>query len=151
MTRIDFYTLEDGSPGDRFLLSCRLCERIRAEGLRILVHCPDPAAARHLDRLLWTFRDESFLPHARVGRDRPSHADLALTPILISDDGRPESEDQVLINLARETPTFFSRFERVCEPVDHDPAVRAAGRERFRWYRERGYPLEHHALRLPTH
>jgi DNA polymerase-3 subunit chi len=147
MTRIDFYTLEDGSPGDRFLLTCRLCERIRAEDLRILIHCPDAGLASHLDRLLWTFRDESFLPHLLVGRGGGPAQDLALTPILISADGQPEGEDQVLINLAPEAPGFFSRFERVCEPVDHDPAVRAAGRERFRWYRERGHPLEHHALR----
>jgi len=42
----------------------------------------------------------------------------------------------------------LSRFERVCEPIDQDPSVRAAGRERFRFYRERGYLLDHHQIRL---
>ena len=147
MTRIDFYTLEPDSPGDRFLLSCRLVERVRAAGLRVLIHCPDPEQARHLDRLLWTFRQESFLPHGIVGQ---TGLDLSLTPVLISRDGTPDSEDQVMIDLALEVPTFFSRFERVCEPVDQDPAVRTAGRERFRYYRDRGYPLEHHQVRLQS-
>jgi DNA polymerase-3 subunit chi len=147
MTRIDFYTLEPDSPGDRFLLACRLVERVRAAGLRVLIHCPDSEQTRHLDRLLWTFRQESFLPHGIVGQ---AGLDLELTPILISRDGTPESEDQVLIDLAPEVPPFFSRFERVCEPVDQDPAVRAAGRERFRFYRDRGYPLEHHQVRLQS-
>ncbi len=147
MTRIDFYTLEPDSPGDRFLLACRLVERVRAAGLRVLIHCPDSEQARHLDRLLWTFRQESFLPHGIVGQ---AGLDLELTPILISHDGTPESEDQVLIDLAPEVPPFFSRFDRVCEPVDQDPTVRAAGRERFRFYRDRGYPLEHHQVRLQS-
>jgi DNA polymerase-3 subunit chi len=150
MTRIDFYTLESDSPGDRLLLACRLCERIRADGLRILVHCPDAGLARHLDRLLWTFRDDSFLPHGIVGPGATT-LDTALTPILISPDGQPDQEDQALINLAPDVPPFFSRFQRVCEPIDQDPATRETGRERFRWYRERGYPLDHHQIRLtPT-
>jgi DNA polymerase-3 subunit chi len=147
MTRIDFYSLEPDSPGDRFLLTCRLAERARAEGLRVLIHCPEGELARHLDRLLWTYRQDSFLPHGLVG-SASSTLDLALTPVLISRDGTPEGEDQVLINLAAEAPPFFSRFERVCEPVDQDPMVRTAGRERFRYYRDRGYPLEHHAIKL---
>ncbi len=146
MTRIDFYSLETGSGGDRFLLTCRLVERIRAADLRILIHCPDPEFARHLDRLLWTFRDDSFLPHGIVGRTDP-----ALTPVLIGHDGSPPTEDQALINLADEVPEFFSRFERVCEPLDHEPTILEAGRRRFRFYQDRGYPLEHHSLRLEDH
>jgi DNA polymerase-3 subunit chi len=147
MTRIDFYSLEPDSPGDRFLLTCRLVERARAEGLRVFIHCPSTEVTRHLDRLLWTYRQDSFLPHGVVGSPSPN-LDLALTPILISSDGTPEHEDQVLINLATEAPPFFSRFERVCEPIDEDPTVKAAGRERFRYYRDRGYPLAHHRIRL---
>jgi DNA polymerase III subunit chi len=143
MTRIDFYTLEPDSSGDRFILTCRLVERIRATEARILIHCPDPEQARHLDRLLWTFSEDSFLPHGLVGK-----IDHDLTPVLISGDGTPENEDQVLVNLAADVPLFFGRFERLCEPIDHDPAIRLAGRERFRYYRDRGYPLEHHPIRL---
>lgn len=143
MNRIDFYSLEPESDGDRFILTCRLAERIRSTGARILIHCPDETQARHLDRLLWTFRDESFLAHGRVGATDPE-----LTPILISGDGSPASERQVLINLAPQIPPFFERFERVCEPIDHDPAVKHAGRERFRAYREHGCALEHHPIRL---
>lgn len=147
MTQIDFYTLEPDSPGDRFQLVCRLVERARGADMRVLIHCPDPSQAQHLDRLLWTFRQESFLPHGIVGQAGLDHA---LTPILISRDGSPESESQVLINLASEPPAFFDRFERLCEPLDSDPAVRAAGRERYKHYRERGFELKHHQVRLQS-
>lgn len=143
MTKIDFYVLNEGTRGDRFHFTCRLVERIRKSGLRVLIHCPDRRQARHLDGLLWTYREDSFLPHGLVGETDP-----ALTPILISADGRPDDEDQVLINLdgRPEVPSFFSRFQRLCEPLDHDPAVRQAGRQRFAYYRDCGYPLKHHAI-----
>lgn len=143
MPRIDFYTLDPASPGDRYLLTCRLVERTYAEHLRVLIHCPDTAAAEHLNRLLWTFRQDSFIPHGLVGQ-----TDQALTPVLIGRDGTPANEDQVLINLCPETPPFFSRFARICEPVDQDPAVLAAARERFRNYRAQGFPPTHHPIQL---
>jgi DNA polymerase-3 subunit chi len=143
MTRIDFYALREDSRGDRFLLTCRLVERIYNKGLRTFIHIPDPAMAEHLDRLLWTFEEGSFLPHGLLGK-----IDEARTPVLIGRGDDPGAEDQVLINLAPEVPPFFGRFERLCEPVDLEPAVRNAARERYRYYRDRGYELHHHDIRL---
>lgn len=164
MTQIDFYVLKDDSRSDRFALTCRLVERIYGQGRtsggtqpnrqdpdsaprqeppRVLIYCPEAQEARHLDRLLWSFREASFLPHGLVGETDPR-----LTPVLISTDGQPVQEDQVLINLSRhpEAPPFFSRFERLCEPLDQDPAIRQAGRRRYSYYRDCGYPLRHHRV-----
>lgn len=143
MTRVDFYSLEEGSRADRFLLTCRLVERVRAEGLRAYIHLPGREQARHLDRLLWTFREHSFLPHGLVGETDPE-----LTPILLGHDGEAGDEEQVLINLTPKVPPFFSRFERLLEPIDLNAAARQAGRERYGYYRDRGYPLFHHKIRL---
>jgi len=52
----------------------------------------------------------------------------------------------LLINLGLDVPGFFSRFERVAEVVDGDETQKAKGRERFRFYKDRGYPLETHKL-----
>ncbi|MGB5832381.1 MAG: DNA polymerase III subunit chi [Thiohalocapsa sp.] len=142
MTQIDFYVLKPGTGGDRFAFTCRLVEHIRASrDFRILIHCPDQPQARALDRLLWTHRDDSFLPHGLVGETDPE-----LTPILISTDGKPAQEDQVLINLATDVPEFFSRFERLCEPLDQDPSILSAGRKRYTYYRECGYALKYHEV-----
>jgi DNA polymerase-3 subunit chi len=143
VTRVDFYSLQENSGADRFLLTCRLVERIHGEGHRIFIHVPDREQARHLDRLLWTFRQQSFLPHGLL-----DDSDPVLTPILIGTEGNRGQEHQILVNLALEVPDFFGSFERLCEPVDLDPAVRSAARERFAYYRDRGYPLHHHQLRL---
>jgi len=143
VTRIDFYILKEGSHGDRFLLACRLVERIYETGYRTHIQVADREEAHHLDRLLWTFKQQSFLPHGLA-----NDADRELTPILIGHNGDPVEESQVLINLAARVPPFFEGFERLCELVDHDAKVREAGRKRYAYYRERGFPLHHHEIRL---
>ena len=53
----------------------------------------------------------------------------------------------LLINLSHQVPEFFSRFERVTEIVVQSPAVTESTRNNYRFYRDRGYPLESHDLR----
>jgi DNA polymerase-3 subunit chi len=142
MTRIDFYILAAGVGNDRLRLTCRIAERAHGDGHRVLIHCPQADLARQLDRLLWTYREDSFLPHGLVGETHPT-----LTPVLISADGEPAAEDQVLINLGTEVPEFFARFERLCEPLDHEPGVLEAGRARWKYYSDCGYDLKHHEVR----
>jgi DNA polymerase-3 subunit chi len=121
----------------------RYRERIHAKGRRLFIHVPSKEEAHHRDRLLWTFRQQSFLLHGIVG-----DADPGLTPILIGYQGSPDEEDQVLIYLGRDVPTFFARFDRLAEPIDLDPEVRNGGRARYCYSRDRGYPLHHHEIQL---
>ena len=53
----------------------------------------------------------------------------------------------MLINLGAEIPRVFGRFERVAELVDQRPELLSQSRERFRFYRERGYELKTHQLK----
>jgi len=50
----------------------------------------------------------------------------------------------VIVNLGDRTPPNFSRFDRLIELVSGDEADRAHARERFRFYRDRGYPMQTH-------
>ena len=68
-------------------------------------------------------------------------------PVVIGHDQEPPEESwDVMINLAAQVPDFFSRYQRVAEVVDSDEQRRNQGRERFRYYRERGYELRTHRL-----
>ena len=141
MTQVDFYILEPHASGDRYHLACRIAEKARRAGRRILIHTQNDAESRHMDGLLWTLWDQSFIPHGFLGKD-----DAGINPILIGDGGEDLEEHEVLINLAPEVPLFFSRFDRLIECVDHDDQVKATSRERFRYYREHGYPLKTHNI-----
>ena len=136
LTQVDFYVLRTPADGGRFQLACRLAEKAWRQGHRVLIGTDSESQALHVDRLLWTFRDQSFVPHGLLGR-----VDPMLNPVLVTSGEDAGEEHDVLINLAEQVPAFFSRFLRVAECVDTDPAVRAASRLRFRYYRDHGYPL----------
>jgi DNA polymerase-3 subunit chi len=143
MTRIDFYILEGNAPADGRLVACRVAEKAWLAGHKVYIHAADEREAERLDELLWTFRQGSFVPHQRLAAGVPADA---LTPIHIGWGTEPEVHDEVLINLAAEVPLFFSRFERVAEIVPADDSAKQHGRTRYKFYRDRGYPLETHTL-----
>jgi DNA polymerase-3 subunit chi len=145
VTRVDFYVLPDETGDARERFACRLVEKAFRLKHRVFVHTPSPADARQLDRLLWTFRDGSFVPHVVDGED--TDAVLAeATPVVLGEGAEPRREAELLVNLDRAVPAFFSRFERVAEIVAGDGAARGAARERFRFYRDRGYDIDTHDL-----
>ncbi len=140
MTRIDFHVLPEDSENGIALTACQLCEKAVADGRRVHIHAPTQAA--EVDKLLWTFRQGSFIAHERLGTTTEEPR-----PSVLIGDGEPQaSHHDVLINLDAEVPSFFSRFELVLEIVHGDAASRAKSRERFKFYRDRGYTLETHKL-----
>lgn len=139
MTQVDFYILTEMATRSRMLFACRLAEKAFGLGHRVFVHVPGDGAARELDELMWTFRDRSFLPHCLAG-------DGTEAPVHIGAGTEPTEGFHLLINLGAEVPAFVGRFERVAEVVDGDANRKVEGRERFRYYKDRGYPLETHKL-----
>ena len=142
MTRIDFYI----TPGDeiaRQRLACRIVEKAHTMGHKIYIHTHDAATAKQFDQTLWTFHDLSFIPHTLVSDTTTGEE---TTTVHIGFGAEPNQHDEVLINLTTEVPPFFSRFQRVAEMIGGDDEQKKAGRERYRFYRDRGYPLEVHNL-----
>lgn len=141
MPRIDFYLLDDPAPDGVALLACRLTEKAFLLGHSIYIQAASEQQAQTLDNLLWTFKQGSFLPHARhPGSDETS------APILIGHGSEPQTAAQVLINLGAEIPTFYPRFERVAELVGPGEALRRQARQRFRSYRDDGCEMNTHNL-----
>ena len=97
--------------------------------------------AQQLDDMLWTFKQNSFVPHARY----PCAPDET-APVRIGSGAAPDWEAEVLINLALDVPDFYQRFQRVAELVDQEPTVLQASRRRFKFYREQGLQPQTHKL-----
>jgi len=140
MTRVDFYVLQGKNPQQRMQFACRLTDKAYRLGHRVYIHTESAEQSQALDDMLWTFQQNSFIPHA------PYQADSE-TPVQLGHAAEPEASHQVLINLADDVPLFFSRFERVAELVNNDDRVRERARDRYRFYKERGYPLQNHEIK----
>lgn len=135
MTRVDFYILPQSDNAARWHFTCRLVDKALRQGNCLLIHTGSHADALTLDNLLWSAMPESFLPHDVLPAGKQ-------TPVHIGWGEDSAHHHHLLINLGPEIPAFFSRFERVIEVVTQDPASLAESRERYRFYRERGYPLD---------
>lgn len=108
-----------------------------SEGLPVLVYVPADEHGQQLDRLLWAQPATGFTPHCRAGEEL-----AAETPVVLASGLDNPPHDGCLLNLSDEIPPGFSRFQHLVEIVSIEDGDRLPGRERFRFYRERGYPLE---------
>jgi DNA polymerase-3 subunit chi len=138
MTKVDFYT---GSE-DKLRTACQLSHKAMQGGLRVLLHTPDAACTAKLDDLLWHYPATAFIPHCRSA---DSGADEM--PVVLSHDAQDFPGGDLLISLHTDCLPFFSRFDRVIEIVGLDAEDVRLGRERFGFYRDRGYEMRHFDLR----
>ena len=140
--RIDFYLIEEPGAAASEATACRIAEKAWRHGHRVHLHVDSPESARRLDELLWTWRDESFVPHSVCAADELS----AGAPVTIGSGSLPRFDFDVLLNLDPCVPDGFDRFARVAEVVGGGEPARSAGRERFRRYRAHGCELRTHRL-----
>lgn len=135
MTRIDFHS----NISDRILYACRLTRKAHGTGGRVVLLVPDAQQRDALDQALWTFSELDFLPHVSVGDPLADR-----TPIVLTERDTAETPHyQILVNLSGAVPSHFACFERLIEIVGSADAEVAGGRERWRYYKDRGYPLAH--------
>lgn len=141
MPKIDFYTLPEGGAKARLILACRLIEKAYKNQHRVYINTENEAEAHQLDEMLWTYREDSFLPHNIYG-EGPEPT----PPIQIGFAVTPEKHRDILINLSNQVPSFFEQFNRVLEIVANEPDMQARSRENYRVYRTQGYEITTHKL-----
>ncbi|WP_322091706.1 DNA polymerase III subunit chi [Paraburkholderia bannensis] len=134
MTRIDFHT----NVGDALLYACRLVRKAYLADQQVVV-LAEPARLRTFDELLWTYSPLEFVPHCMA-----DSALAAQTPIVLAADLERAPHHRVLLNLGAAVPPQFARFERLLEVVGDASEELASGRERYRFYRDRGYTLNNY-------
>ena len=106
--------------------------------MHVYIHADSDATLQRIDDLLWEFREESFIPHEM--------APCKAVPVEMGYDYEPIEQCDYLINLSNERPSFFSRFERMAEILNQNDDILTKGRDRYRFYQDRGYKLDYHIL-----
>jgi DNA polymerase-3 subunit chi len=140
MPKVDFYLHEKPDFNAVMLTVCKLCEKAYGQQKTVLIYVRDQKDAETLDKLLWTYNDVSFLPHAIL----PQKACISIG---FHDQKSEEVEKHdILLNLTLKVPDFFKHFERIIEVVSGEPTERQAARERYRLYRDNQCELNSHQL-----
>lgn len=136
MPPIDFYILHTQSRQAYTRIACQLADKAWHQGYRIYIQTNSQAMAQRLDVMLWTFKEESFLPHDIY----PNISSSA--PIQIGYTEQVCDGMDVLINLSDTVPPFFEQFKRIAEIIDDTPLAREAGRTRYRFYKNQSLMLK---------
>lgn len=132
MTRIEFFF----NVPDKLAKVAELCEKEIAKGRKVTVHTQSDEMNTDLQNHLWQHSATSFLPSSK---QQEVQSDWA--PLIIDCLGDKLIQDDVLINLQLQHPSFFSRFRYLAELVGIDEADKAAARIRYRFYKDRGYEV----------
>ena len=141
--RIDFYVLQEQSPGGRFKLACRIVEKAYRLGHRIYMRTGNSDDANILDDLLWTFSQSSFVPH-----QLSTESDTRDSPVVIGQHSPAAEGTDVVISVADEPVSDFTTYPRIIDIVGYEDKEKASGRNRFRYYREHGVEPNTHWIAL---
>ncbi len=141
MSQVNFYILNTVSI-EQF--TCQLVEKVFQKGHEIHIFTKDSQQTERLDQLLWTYDEQSFLPHVAATEN---NTDLQRdTPVTISHHAEHALTSDVLINLRAEIPAFYPQFNRVAELVSADPQQRQTARVRYKQYQQQGNAVTSHEI-----
>jgi DNA polymerase III subunit chi len=132
MTRVRFYT----DIPDRAGLILHLVEQAVARQRQVTIYLDSPEAAEQISHSLW--QQPAFIPN--VLADAPQ---AGLTPVLLAWLPEHIRQDDMLFNCQAELPKFFSRFRHLFELIGAAEEEKTAGRQRYAFYRDRGYEIQH--------
>ena len=132
MTELWFYHLERS---DLEQALPPLLEKCLARGWRAIVRGAASERLDALDDILWTYRDDAFLPHGREGERQPV--------LLTEKPGNPNGAKALFVIDGAE-PGDLSGFERTCLLFDgRDEAALNQARGRWKKAKEDGYAVSY--------
>lgn len=143
MTQVDFYIISDSNPQSEDVVACRLVEKALHAGYKILLLGHDQKQLHALDEKLWTFQEQSFIPHEIVQGQSELNKNLR---VALSADSSSFSEADLCINLSGHIPKDHQRFKRIAEIVPANNNQRQQSRLRYKNYREQNCELQTHNL-----
>ncbi|URJ30593.1 DNA polymerase III subunit chi [Candidatus Blochmannia vicinus (nom. nud.)] len=118
-------------------LVCNLISIQWRSGKKILVACENEHQATKIDEILWTFDQNTFLPHNLFGKT--VHA----APVIIywSQCCYDNNPRDLLINLMKQNMDFFFNFNEIIDFVPATDILKKWARRRYQSYKKNGFKL----------
>jgi len=114
-----------------------LLERTLARGWRAVVMAGSPERVEALNILLWTWREESFLPHGSAADGMPERQ-----PVYLTAGEEAPNRAEVLFLVDGAAASDLSAYLRCVDLFDgNDPAATEAARDRYRQARDAGFDV----------
>ena len=135
-----FHHFEKTSGRDLLVYICRLVEKGYKQGSKpIYIHFDSENEAKEFDSLLWTFRQESLIPHTLLG-----HPEQEKTPVIIGWDTNQIETAEALINVSQDIPRASKSTSKIHEIVGNDENKKNKAREKWKAYKANGSIIKAH-------
>jgi len=131
--------IELRSPDDRLPEVCARTLHHYEGGRTVAIYVPESDVAAELDKALWTFRQNAFIPHVR----REEAEEPLIEPVILFGTDAPDLQADVLIVLTDDDlPAGFERFPHLYDFAEvYDAERRQAGRKRYTACQSAGYRM----------
>ena len=112
---------------------CQITEKYFMAGKRILIYVKNESEARTLDRALWTWKEDSFIPHVFAGNPDLFPDD----PVLLTDQPVYDPSFFVIILYDPLPPDQFEKYDNVIDFAETYDAVKLQeSRSRYKKIKE---------------
>ena len=133
-TSIQFYHLT-ATPLERALP--KLLEKAVVGGYRALLLCASDTQIEQLDKLLWIYDNNSFLPHGKINDPQPENQ-----PILLATAETTLNKANLLVVTDGRSVNIAMEYERILDIFDgKDEQAVSLARTRWKEYKDAGYKL----------
>ena len=134
--KIIFITL---SVANKLRVVCDLIEKEYLDGKQIIVNVADEEEGNSLDRMLWTWKQSSFIPH-RFVQDLTSPVDET---IIITNNLNNDLKFDTLILISPTDLEKISWFDTIIDFAEkYNPSKLESDRNRYKEYRDNKLALE---------
>tara|TARA_R110002167_G_C12290761_1_gene616082 strand:- start:45 stop:482 length:438 start_codon:yes stop_codon:yes gene_type:complete len=143
-TQINFYILPSSEESKKLEFCARLVEKVFSKEHRVLIVCDSGQQLEALDKLLWSFKEESFIPH--LISDEITAETRNMPIVLTLDSNYKMGAEDVCISMSHQVVQQFECFSRFLEITNQNKDALAESREHYKFYRQKGYEITTHKI-----
>lgn len=140
---VNFYILSDSDLHNRLLFVCRLVEKAFEQQLPTLIITADNVQLQTLDRLIWSFKPERFIPHEIIDEQLTKPSSVLLTDNVVALNNI-NFQPKVVIDLSYDaTPLSFPKIMLI---ANQDQEILANARMKYKSYTDSGITPKVHKM-----
>lgn len=138
MSDYAFYQIPDPTPAGVETALPKLLEKAYEAGFRVVVRCPSQERTKRLNEALWTYKEDSFLPHGVAEDGAPS-----LQPIYLTEHEENANNANVLVFISgaggqNVEAEKFSAYSKVLDIFEGSDVQKQKARARWKALKEQG-------------
>jgi len=137
-TNVLFHHFESIERKDFLVYVCKLIEKGYKQNINpIFIKTDTQKQAEELDKFLWTFRQESYIPHTLVDQDSNN-----TQPVQIGWIDNEIEDAEAIINLSDGMPDISNHLKRIHEIIENIDEKKDKARERWKKYKSIGFNIK---------